>query len=188
MLSQARYQQLQGTMTSMQIKLPFLIVTSFIILIFIGCNGTKTIMTVSNPANEKAKMEQEAGLWRKKEKEMKVWQTKETMERDSKLALKIMSENAPKVRLNEFFNAIAYADNAASANSNITKALVMFNSSETPVLMVNREDGKRSYDRTMTIRTYFGYLKDQKSNKDDIKILKINASGKIIEVELKKNN
>jgi hypothetical protein len=104
-------------------------------------------------------------------------------------ALKIMKENAPKVRLNEYFNAIANADNATSADAIISKALAMFVSSTTPVLMeIPDQNGKSNYDKPTTILAYFNYVKTLKKNLDDIKNLKMDKNGKIIEVELTKSN
>ena len=100
-----------------------------------------------------------------------------------------MKENAPKVKLSEYFDAIANADNVASANSSINEALALFASSEAPVLVViSEEGGKKDYDRPTTIKAYLNYLKDQKKNINYIDNLQVDASGKITEVELKKNN
>ena len=101
--------------------------------------------------------------------------------------MKEMKENAPKVKLSEYFDAIANSDNVASANSSINEALAMFASAETPVLIViSEEAGKKDYDRPTTIKAYLNYLKDQKKNINDIENLKVDGSGKITEVELKK--
>lgn len=104
-------------------------------------------------------------------------------------ALDLMKRNAPKVRLNEYFNAIANADNGAAADASITRALAMFASAATPVLMeVVDHSGKNSDYNSTTILAYFNSLKALKKNVDDIKNLTMDASGKIIEVELSRNN
>jgi hypothetical protein len=65
----------------------------------------------------------------------------------------------------------------------------MFASSDARVLMaVSGANGKKGYDLPTTIGAYFNYLKDRKRNLDDIKNLKVDAAGKITEVELKKND
>jgi len=125
----------------------------------------------------------------KGEDKIKRAETEESVKQRAIGALKIMKENAPKVRLNEYFNAIANADNAAIADLIITRALTMFASSKTTVLIeISELDGKSNYDKPTTILAYFTYLKTQKKNLDDIRTIKTDANGKIIEVELKKNN
>jgi len=114
---------------------------------------------------------------------------KESAKRQEESTLKTMKENAPKVKLNEYFNAIANATSAASANKSINEALGLFSSSETPVLIViSEENGKKDYDRPTTINAYLNYLKDQKKNLNNINTLSVDDSGKITEVELRKNN
>jgi hypothetical protein len=164
------------------------VLLAFAPLLFVwGC--ASTLKTSTHAATEKTKGEQEANLRKQKEERLKRPLTEETIRQDAKLTLKIMKENAPKVRLNEYFEAIANADNAASADRIITRALAMFASSETTVLMViSEQNGKNNYDKPTTIRAYLNYLKIQKKNLDDIKNLKIDAYGKINEVELRKNN
>lgn len=176
-------------MNSIQ-KLPKLVLLVFVLLIFaIGCKSTKKTSSVTNAASEKAKMDQEESMRKQKEEELKRRESEENSKRDAESALKEMKENAPKVRLNEYFNAIANSGNAASANSSINEALTMFASSETPVLIViSEEGGKKDYDRPTTIKGYLNYLKDQKKNINDIQNLKVDSYGKITEVELKKNN
>jgi hypothetical protein len=136
----------------------------------------------------KAKMERETNLTKSTDKLKRV-ESEESVRQSANEALKIMKENAPKVKLNEYFNTIANADNPTSANNSITKALGMFASSNSRVLMeVSEQNGKKNYDKPTTILAYFNYLKTQKKNLDDIKKLKMDANGKIIEVELQKNN
>jgi hypothetical protein len=175
-------------MNSIQ-NLPKLLLLVFVFSIsIIGCKSTKKT-AATNAAAEKAKMEQEANLRKQKEEELKRRESEENSKRDAEATLKEMKENAPKVRLNEYFNAIANPGNAASASSSINEALTMFASSETPVLIViSEEGGKKDYDRPTTIKAYLNYLKDQKKNSNDISNLKVDSNGKVTEVELKKNN
>ena len=153
----------------------------------LGCGNTKTI-AITNSADDKVKIEPETSLHKQRMEGFKKNATEESVMVDARLVMKIMKENAPKVRLNEYFNAIAYSDNTASANGSITKALAMFTSSETTVLiMISEEQGRKRYARPTTIRAYFNHLKDLKENLDDIKNIKIDRLGKITEVELRKN-
>ena len=99
-----------------------------------------------------------------------------------------MLANAPKAKLNQYFESIARSSNVASANSSINEALALFASPETPVLIViSEENGQKDYDRPTTIRQYLNYLKDTKNNANTISNLQYDNSGKITEVELRKN-
>ena len=154
----------------------------------VGCKSKKKAMEASNA--EKARMEQEAAL--RKQKEQEEAARKEAEERE-RLAAEARSKDeikvsAPATRLNEYFRAIAGSTNVTSANSSINEALSMFSSPETPVLIVISEyDGKKDYDRPTTIGKYLNYLKDQKKNINAISDMKTDASGKITELELRKN-
>jgi hypothetical protein len=165
----------------------FALLMSVLMILAFRCTSTKKIALSKAPV-EKPKLEQPVDLRKQKEESLKRTNPDRSIEQDAKQALKIMRENAPKVRLNEYFDAIAYAGNTASANNSIKKALTMFKSEEAPVVIVIREqDGKRDYDQPTTIRAYFDYLKTEKKNMDDIQNLNIDNSGKIVRVELKKN-
>jgi len=168
--------------------------SKLVLLVFIlsatllGCKSAKKT-AATNAANEKAKMEQEANLRKQKEDELKKREAEENAKRNSESALNVMKENAPKVKLSEYFDAIANASNVASANNSINEALALFASSEAPVLVViSEEAGKKDYDRPTTIKAYLNYLKDQRKNVNYIDNLKVDGSGKITEVELRKNN
>jgi hypothetical protein len=153
----------------------------------LGCGNTKTI-AITNSVDDKAKMEQEMNLHKQRMEGFKKNGTEESAMVDARSVMKIMKENAPKVRLNEYFNAIAYSQNTTSANRNITEGLAMFTSSETTVLiMTSEEQGKKRYAHPTNIRAYFNHLKDVKANLDDIKNVKVDRYGKITEVELRKN-
>src|SRR5437868_11590079 len=81
-----------------------------------GCKSTKKASSATDAAAEKKKMEQEANLRKQKEEE-------ENAKRNAESALNVMKENAPKVKLSEYFNAVANADNVTSANGSINEAL-----------------------------------------------------------------
>lgn len=153
-----------------------------------GCKSAKKTAS-TNAANDKAKLEQEANLRKQKEDELKRKEAEENAKRQQEATLKTMKENAPKVKLSEYFSAIANASSATSANSTINEALAMFASPETPVLIViSEENGKKDYDRPTTIKAYLNYLKDQKKNINSIDTLSVDDAGKITEVELRTNN
>lgn len=157
--------------------------------IVISCKSSKKTTTATNTAAEKAKMEQEENLRKQKEEEMKKKSAEERAKIDAESALKEMKETAPKFRLNEYFEAIANSTNVASANASINEALSMFASTETPVLIyISEEAGKKDYDKPTTIKAYLNYLKDQKKNINNIENVKLDGSGKITEVELRKIN
>jgi hypothetical protein len=155
--------------------------------VVIGCKSSKKTLAAKNAAAEKAKIEQEEKL--RKEEEMKKRSAEERAKVDAESAIKEMKETAPKFRVNEYFEAIANATNVASANASINEALAMFASAETPVLIyISEEAGKKDYDRPTTIKAYLNYLKDQKKNVNNIESVKLDSSGKITEVELRKVN
>ncbi|HEU5292542.1 MAG TPA: nucleoid-structuring protein H-NS [Cyclobacteriaceae bacterium] len=139
---------------------------------------------------EKARLEQEAAL-RKQQEEASRKEAEERERREAEARLKNNDEitvSKPATRLNEYFQAIASSPNVTSANNSINEALSMFSSPEAPVLIVISEyDGKKDYDRPTTIGKYLNYLKDQKKNINAISDLKTDASGKITELELRKN-
>ncbi len=87
----------------------------------------------------------------------------------------------------DFFDQIVGAGNNDSANDLIDNALDLFSSNDTPVLIIVSEgDGYTDYDKPTTIQKYLNYLKDQKKDLNEIKNIKFNDYGKIIELELKR--
>lgn len=174
-------------MNSIQYSFRLVWLVSVFLILAMGCKSTKKTASVKNPADDKARMEQEAKLRQQKEDELKGKTGEQRAMMDAKSVMKEMNSSAPKVRLNEYFAAISASDNVASANSTINEALSMFASPETPVLIViSEEEGKKDYDKPTTIRAYLNYLKDQKKNVNDIENVIVNDSGKITEVELRK--
>jgi hypothetical protein len=164
-----------------------LVLLALVFSLVMGCKSSKKATAAANAAAEKAKMEQEEKLRKQKEDEMKKKSAEERAKMDSESAIKEMKETGPKFRLNEYFEAIAGSSTVASANASINEALSMFSSSETPVLIViSEEAGKKDYDRPTTIKAYLNYLKDQRKNINNIENVKVDASGKITEVELRK--
>lgn len=168
--------------------------TTLVALVFIltlcsvSCKSKKKAMEAAN-AKEKARMEQEASLRKQQEDEArrKEAEEKERLEAEAKSKDEI-KVSAPATRLNEYFNAISSSSNPAAANSSINEALGMFSSPDAPVLIVISESGgQKDYDRPTTISKYLNYLKDQKKNINAISDFKVDSSGKITELELRKN-
>jgi hypothetical protein len=156
----------------------------------VGCKSKKKAMEASNA--EKAKMEQEAALRKQQDEEARRKEAEEkerlAKEEEARLKQDEIKVSKPATRLNEYFDAIATSSNVTSANNSINEALGMFSSSETTVLIVISEyNGKKDYDRPTTISKYLNYLKDQKKNINAISNIKVDGSGKITELELRKN-
>ncbi|HTH57779.1 MAG TPA: hypothetical protein VL728_17150 [Cyclobacteriaceae bacterium] len=140
-----------------------------------GCKSHKKAASITNVPAEKPKVQEETKLQPK--------------EADEEAKLLAMKEDTYKGRLGQYFDAIANANNVTSANTSIDEALYMFSSPQTPVLIVISQEGnQKDYDRPTSIRTYLNYLKDQKKNINQITHLKMDETGKITEVELRKGN
>ena len=154
-----------------------LVLLAFVLLIVaFGCKSRKKASTITNVAPEKVKTQPE------------VVQPKPS-EAEEQAKLDAMKESTYKGRLDQYFDAIASADNVTSANTSIDEALFLFSSPQAPVMIViSEEGGQKDYDRPTTIRAYLNYLKDQKKNINRIEHVKLDNSGKITEVELRKNN
>lgn len=153
-----------------------------ILLLLIGasCKSKKAAMAATDPAAEKAKMEQEAAMRRQEEEARK-----QALEVEARAAEAKRKENEPYKKLDTYFNAIASSGSLASANSSISEALTLFASKDTPVLIViSEENGQKDYDRPTTIGEYLNYLKDQKKSINKISQLQFDKAGKITEVEL----
>lgn len=168
-----------------------LVVLAFVLTICaVGCKSKKKAMEASNAA-EKAKIEQEAALRKQQEEEARRKEAEERERREAEAKLKEdeIKVNKPATQLNQYFEAIAASNNVSSANNSINEALGLFSSPEAPVLIVISEyEGKKDFDRPTTIRKYLNYLKDQKKNINAISDVKVDGSGKITEVELRKIN
>ncbi|MEX2593259.1 MAG: nucleoid-structuring protein H-NS [Anditalea sp.] len=89
--------------------------------------------------------------------------------------------------LENYFSAIADANNMQSANSSIQEALAMFSNQNTPVLIViHEESGVKDYDEPTTINNYLNYLKDTKQNLNFISDIRLDEDGRVSELELRR--
>ena len=157
-----------------------------LMICFTGCKSKKKAAEAARAAEERARMEQEANL--RAEEERKKKEADDAARADAERRQQEMLANAPKAKLNQYFQSIASSNNVASANSSINEALALFASPETPVLIViSEENGQKDYDRPTTIRQYLNYLKDTRNNANTITNLQFDNSGKITELELRKN-
>lgn len=165
-----------------------LVMWVFILVICVtGCKSKKKAAEAARAAEERAKIEQEATL-RKEAEEQKRREAEEAAKREAEARQRDAMASEPKVKLNQYFESIARSGNVASANSSINEALSLFASPDTPVLIViSEEGGQKDYDRPTTIKAYLNYLKDQKKSINSISNLQFDSSGKITEVELRKN-
>jgi transcription initiation factor TFIID subunit TAF12 len=157
-----------------------------------ACKSKKKAMEAA--AAEKARMEQEAALRKQKEEEeARKREAEERAKREAEARDREAREanaraNSPQAKLGQYFDMIASSNSVTSANGSISEALALFASPQTPVLIVISESGgQKDYDRPTTIKDYLNYLKDQKKNANKISNLQFDSSGKITEVELRKN-
>lgn len=177
-------------MNSIRNSSTFILLIFSLLLLTTGCKSKKKAMEASAAA-EKTRIEREAAEKRQKDADLKRQkEAEETARREAEARRRDSEANAsePRTKLNQYFNTISNSSTAASANSSINEALSLFASADTPVLIVISESGgQKDYDRPTTIKAYLNYLKDQKKNINSISDLKFDASGKITEVELRKN-
>ncbi|WP_194775631.1 nucleoid-structuring protein H-NS [Pararhodonellum marinum] len=97
------------------------------------------------------------------------------------------AEEVAVEKLEAFFNTITNASSVQSANGSIQEALGMFSNQETPVLIViHEENGIKDYDEPTTINKYLNYLKDTKKNLNYISDLRLDGSGRVTELELRR--
>lgn len=97
------------------------------------------------------------------------------------------AEEVAAEKLENYFNAVAASGNASIANQTIQEALGMFSNQETPVLIViHEENGIKDYDEPTTIKKYLEYLKDTKKNLNYISDIRMDANGKVSELELRR--
>ena len=168
-------------------RLPGIMLALVLVISVSGCKSKKKAAEAA--AAERARIEQqEAALKKQQEEEAKRKEAEEKAKREAEAKVLEAQASAPKARLVQYFEAIANSGSIASANSSINEALTLFASPDTPVLIVISEsNGQKDYDRPTTIKDYLNYLKDQKKNINSISNLQFNSSGKITEVELRKN-
>ena len=63
----------------------------------------------------------------------------------------------------------------------------MFANQEIPILVViHEEGGVKDYDEPTTIKKYLDYLKDTKKNLNFISDIRLDGSGKVSELELRR--
>ncbi len=97
------------------------------------------------------------------------------------------AEEVAAEKLENYFNSVTAAGNASMANQTIQEALAMFSNKETPVLIViHEENGIKDYDEPTTISKYLDYLKDTKKNLNYISDIRLDANGKVSELELRR--
>jgi nitrous oxide reductase accessory protein NosL len=97
------------------------------------------------------------------------------------------AEEVAAEKLENYFNAVAAAANVNAANQTIQEVLGMFSNQETPVLIViHEENGIKDYDEPTTIKKYLEYLKDTKKNLNYISDIRMDANGKVSELELRR--
>lgn len=97
------------------------------------------------------------------------------------------AEEVAAEKLENYFNSVAAAGNASIANQTIQETLGMFSNQETPVLIViHEENGIKDYDEPTTIKKYLEYLKDTKKNLNYISDIRMDANGKVSELELRR--
>ena len=90
-------------------------------------------------------------------------------------------------RLEKYFTTVATSANATAANQSIQEVLGMFANQEIPVLVViHEEGGVKDYDEPTTIKKYLDYLKDTKKNLNYIADIRLDAAGKVSELELRR--
>lgn len=97
------------------------------------------------------------------------------------------AEEVAAEKLENSFNSLANASNVNAANQSIQEVLGMFSNQDAPVLIViHEENGVKDYDEPTTIRKYLEYLKDTKKNLNYISDIRLDASGKVSELELRR--
>ena len=108
---------------------------------------------------------------------------------DDKAEIERQKEAAkPENMLKSYFGKIANAANEAEANANIDKALGLFTSPKSTVLIIIAEDAHmKDYDKPTNISKYLNYLKDTKNNTNTVDEIKWDANKKIKTLILKKN-
>jgi len=96
-------------------------------------------------------------------------------------------EEVAAENLENSFNKIAAAGNPSIANQSVAETLKMFSNQEAPVLIViHEENGIKDYDEPTTIKKYLEYLKDTKKNLNFISDIRLDANGKVSELELRR--
>lgn len=136
-------------------------------------------------AAEKAKIEAEKVKAAEAERLKKEADEKRKQEEEERLRNLATPE---KLSLEQYFTRIATAPSYDVSNKLTTECLALFESENTPILIIIAMfgDNDKDYDEPTTIKKYLQYLKDQKKNANKIHNIVYNGAGKIKEVELKK--
>ena len=93
--------------------------------------------------------------------------------------------NKKSKTIKDFFNDIANASDANTANASIKEALKLFSSPQAPVLIIIAEEGgEKDYDEPTTAEKYLNYVKDQKKMNHKVVSIGTDANGKIKLLEL----
>lgn len=173
------------------------IVVMLIAVLLITSAGCKSSKKAREAAALKARQEQELALRNQRDAEQRAREEKlradeanrelaEKAKRNDELAK--AESAAPAQKVEQYFTAISTSPTAASANSSINEALGLFESEQTPVLIViSEQDGQKDYDKPTTIKNYLNYLKDQHKNINRVGSAQLNDKGKIKELELIKD-
>src|SRR5690606_37714026 len=112
-------------------KTPRVIMWLFVLMIcFTGCKSKKKAAEAARAAEERARMEQEAANARAEEERQRK-EAEEAARREAEARQREALANAPKARLNQYFESIARSGNAAAANASINEALTLFASPDT---------------------------------------------------------
>ena len=102
-------------------------------------------------------------------------------------AMNAQKDAVQKPTIHDYFKQISGGGNNTTTNAKIQEALDLFESPQTPVLIIIAEEGgEKDYDKPTTIKNYLEKLKDVKRNSEKIENIKRNSAGKIIELELRK--
>ena len=167
-----------------------------------SCKSKKRLAKEAAEAEYKSRVEQavqdlnaildDETLWTLEEKEARVqtikdWnlQNAEVDDLKRRAAEEREKANAADVVLGRNFSSIANAGSVSQANRIISETLGLFESPNTPVLIIIKQNqGFNDYDRPTTIEKYLNYLKDQKKAAEKVHDIKYNANGKINELEL----
>lgn len=92
-----------------------------------------------------------------------------------------------KQALTAYFKQIAQAGDMNAANQLISEALTLFESEQTPVLIViHKNEGLKDYDKPTTIKRYLELIKDQKKYSANFENIIFSSNNKISELELLK--
>jgi hypothetical protein len=178
----------------MRVNKIVLMLTAVLLITSAGCKSSKK---AREAAALKARQEQELALKNQRDAEAKAAEERlRTQEANRELEEKARRADeaakaesaAPAQKVEQYFAAISSSTNVASANSSINEALGLFESEQTPVLIViSEQDGQKDYDKPTTIKNYLNYLKDQHKNINRVGSAQLNDKGKIKELELIKD-